>query len=112
MRPPILNPLFAGASGIKGIGQKLDKTLAEFLRPWRGEPGENARIVDLLFHLPSGLVDRRFRPAIKDLPRQGIVTVEVIVGHHRPPPPGNKRVPYKVCYFSQRNFNRSAREST
>ena len=28
MRPSVLNPLFASASGIKGIGQKLDKVLA------------------------------------------------------------------------------------
>ena len=96
MRPAILNPLFAGATGIKGIGQKLDKALAAFLRPAQAETGGEARIVDLLFHLPSGLVDRRFRPRIAELPRQGIVTIEVTVGHHKPPPPFNKRVPYRV----------------
>ncbi len=96
MRPSVLNPLFAGAAGIKGIGQKLDKTLAAFLRH---SPGENARVIDLLFHLPTGLVDRRFRPRIADLPQQGIVTVEVTVGRHKPPPPHNKRVPYRVEVF-------------
>ncbi|MBI2718737.1 MAG: ATP-dependent DNA helicase RecG [Rhizobiales bacterium] len=97
MRPAILNPLFAGAAGLKGIGQKLGKTLANFLRP--AEAAGEAHIVDLLFHLPSGLVDRRFRPRIADLPREGIVTVEVTVGRHRPPPPHNKRVPYRVEVF-------------
>lgn len=96
MRPAILNPLFAGATSIKGIGEKLDKLLAGFLRPAQAQPGETTRIVDLLFHLPSGVVDRRFRPRILDLPRQGIVTVRVMVGRHVPPPPFNKRVPYKV----------------
>ena len=96
MRPAILNPLFAGAAGIKGIGHKLDRTLAAFLRPSHGEAGDNARILDLLFHLPSGLVDRRFRPRISELPRQGIVTIEVTVGRHKPPPPHNKRMPYRV----------------
>jgi ATP-dependent DNA helicase RecG len=95
MRPALLNPLFAGAAAIKGIGRKLDKTLAKLLRPAAEETGENARIVDLLFHLPSGLVDRRYRPHIADLPREGVVTIEVTVTRHRPPPRG-RRVPYRV----------------
>ena len=96
MRPPLLNPLFAGASGLKGIGAKLDKLLAQFLRPSHGTPGDTTRIIDLLFHLPSGLVDRRFRPRISELPPEGVVTVEATVMRHRPPPPGNKKVPWRV----------------
>ena len=95
MRPAILNPLFAGATSIKGIGQKLDTALARFLR--RG--GDGARIVDLLFHLPTGLIDRRYRPRIAELPQSGIVTIEVFVAQHRPPPPHNKRVPYRVDVY-------------
>ena len=93
MRPSVLNPLFASASGIKGIGQKLDRVLAKFLR---GDSSASPRIVDLLFHLPTGIVDRRFRPCIADLPRDGIVTIEVKVGRHKPPPPFNKKLPYRV----------------
>ena len=93
MRPSVLNPLFASASGIKGIGQKLDKILAKFLR---GDSSASPRIVDLLFHLPTGIVDRRFRPRIVDLPQKGIVTIEVKVGRHKPPPPFNKKLPYRV----------------
>ena len=37
MRPSVLNPLFASATGIKGIGQKLEKTLAKFLRGVLGQ---------------------------------------------------------------------------
>ncbi len=93
MRPSVLNPLFASASGIKGIGQKLDKILGKFLR---GDVSASPRIVDLLFHLPTGIVDRRFRPRIVDLPQNGIVTIEVKVGRHKPPPPFNKKLPYRV----------------
>ena len=93
MRPSVLNPLFASASGIKGIGQKLDKVLGKFLR---GDATATSRIIDLLFHLPGGVVDRRFRPSIADLPQKGIVTIEVKVGRHNPPPPINKRLPYRV----------------
>lgn len=96
MRPPLLNPLFAGAAGLKGIGAKLDRLLASFLRPAHGAPGDTTRIVDLLFHLPSGIVDRRFRPKIGNLPPEGVVTVEATVMRHRPPPPGNRKVPYRV----------------
>jgi ATP-dependent DNA helicase RecG len=96
MRPPLLNPLFAGAAGLKGIGAKLDKVLAPFLRPSHGTPGDTTRVIDLLFHLPSGIVDRRFRPRISELPREGVVTIEARVGRHRPPPPGNRRIPYRV----------------
>ncbi len=95
MRPSILTPLFASATSLKGIGQKLDRLLADFLRPAHAT-GDTARIVDLLFHLPSGLVDRRFRARVSQLPVQGVVTVEVTVGKHRPPPPNNKRLPYRV----------------
>ena len=96
MRPPLLNPLFAGASGLKGIGEKLDRLLAQFLRPAHATAGTTTRIIDLLFHLPSGLVDRRFRPSISELPRDGVVTVEARVMRHRPPPPMNRKVPYRV----------------
>jgi ATP-dependent DNA helicase RecG len=94
MRPAILNPLFASASALKGVGPKVSQLLAKLVRPHSQE--RSARIVDLIFHLPSGIVDRRYRPKIGELPREGVVTVEVTVGRHRPPPPHSKRVPYRV----------------
>jgi ATP-dependent DNA helicase RecG len=99
MRPPRLNPLFASATALKGIGPKLDKVLAKLLRPAAQAPNAEARIIDLLFHLPSGLIDRRERPKLDALPEKGIVTVEVTVGKHRPPPPHLKRLPYRIDCF-------------
>src|SRR5690242_16882195 len=85
--PAPLHPLFASAASLKkGIGPKLDKVLAKLLRP-QAPANAEARILDLLFHLPSGLIDRRERPRLDQLPETGIVTVEVTVGKHRPPPP-------------------------
>ena len=69
MRPPRLNPLFASAVSLKGIGPKLDKVLAKLLRP-QAPANAEARILDLLFHLPSGLIDRRERPRLDQLPGQ------------------------------------------
>ncbi|MEO1160050.1 MAG: DEAD/DEAH box helicase, partial [Pseudomonadota bacterium] len=104
MRPEILNRYFASASALKGIGAKVEKTLAGLVRPQSGEPGSAdlpARLVDLLFHLPTGVIDRRNRPAINNLPASGIVTIEAEIGRHKTPPRHNKRVPYRVEVFDE-----------
>src|SRR3974390_28821 len=60
MRPAILNPLFASLTTLPGIGPKLETLYARLLGR------ETPRIVDLLFHLPSGAIDRRARPKLRD----------------------------------------------
>lgn len=102
MRPEILNRYFASASALKGIGAKVEKNLAGLVRTQNSEQGSadlSARLVDLLFHLPAGVIDRRNRPAINNLPQSGIITVEAEVGQHKAPPRHNKRVPYRVDVF-------------
>ena len=42
------------------------------------------RIVDLLFHLPTGAIDRRARPKLRDVVPGSVVTVAVTVDRHRP----------------------------
>ncbi len=104
MRPEILNRYFSSASALKGIGAKVEKMLAVLLRPQSANPVAHqlpARLVDLLFHLPSGVIDRRNRPTISSLPQQGIVTIEASIGRHRPPPRHNRRVPYRVDVFDE-----------
>jgi len=104
MRPEILNRYFASASALKGIGAKVEKTLAGLVRPQSGEPGsadQAARLVDLLFHLPVGVIDRRNRPTISNLPQTGIITIEAQIGRHKAPPRHNKRVPYRVEVFDE-----------
>jgi ATP-dependent DNA helicase RecG len=68
-------------------------------RPTRPHTALPARLVDLLFHLPSGVIDRRNRPRIADLPQSGIVTIEATIGRHKPAPRHNRRVPYRVEVF-------------
>jgi ATP-dependent DNA helicase RecG len=99
MRPSILNPLFASISSLKGIGPGLEKTLSLFLAPNSEEKAPKARVIDLLFHLPSGFLDRRRRYQVRDLPDKGIVTLEVTIGRHKPPPPNNRRIPYRIECF-------------
>ncbi len=92
MRPPVLNPLFASLSALPGIGPKLEKL---FARPV-GRDGEPARVVDLLFHLPTGFVDRRNQPKLSEVKPDTVVTVAVTVEAHRPPPPNRPRAPYNI----------------
>src|SRR5579883_1075849 len=92
MRPSVLNPLFAPLSALPGIGSKLEKLFGRLL----GRDGEPPRVVDLLFHLPSGFVDRRNQPKLSAVVPDTVVTVAVTVGRHRPPPPHRLRAPYNI----------------
>ena len=68
MRPSLLNPLFADVSTLPGVGPKTGKLFGRLL-------GDAPRVVDLLFHLPHGSIDRRNRPKIRDAERDAIVTL-------------------------------------
>ncbi|HTP91629.1 MAG TPA: ATP-dependent DNA helicase RecG [Xanthobacteraceae bacterium] len=92
MRPPVLNPLFASLSALSGIGPKLEKLFGRLI----GRNGEPPRIVDLLFHLPTGFVDRRHQPKLSEVTPDTVVTVAVTVDRHRPPPPNRPRAPYNI----------------
>src|SRR6185436_21182791 len=90
MRPSTLNPLFAPLTTLQGVGPKQERLFARLL-------GRDApRVVDLLCHLPTGTVDRRARPKLRDVVPDTVVTVAVTVGRHRPPPPGRGRIPHLV----------------
>lgn len=91
MRPSLLNPLFAPVTSLPGVGPKQDKLLQYLL-----SRNETPRLVDLLLHLPSQVIDRRARPKIRDAAVGTMVTLEVTVDRHRPPPPRNARAPYLV----------------
>src|SRR3954454_23243982 len=91
MRPSLLNPLFAPVTSLSGVGPKQDKLLQYLL-----SRNETPRLVDLLLHLPSQVIDRRARPKIRDAVQGTMVTLEVTVDRHRPPPPRNARAPYLV----------------
>ena len=90
MRPTLLNPLFAPVTSLPGVGPKQDGLLRYLLGR-----AETPRLVDLLLHLPSSVIDRRTRPKIRDAVTGTVVTLEVTVHRHRPPP-RNARAPYLV----------------
>ncbi|MBV9910305.1 MAG: DEAD/DEAH box helicase, partial [Hyphomicrobiales bacterium] len=91
MRPSALDPLFAPASALAGIGPKNAKLFNRLL-----DKPQGARVVDILFHLPQATVDRRARPKIRDAVPGTIVTIEAKVTEHRGPPNARSRAPFKV----------------
>jgi ATP-dependent DNA helicase RecG len=90
MRPSRLDPLFASLTSLPGIGPKLEKLFARLFGR------ETPRIADLLFHLPTGTIDRRARPKLRDVVPGSVATVLVTIDGHRPPPPKRPRAPYQV----------------
>ena len=90
MRPDVLSPLFASLTSLPGVGPKLEKLYGKLLGR------EAPRVVDLLFHLPSGAIDRRARPKLNEVQPGQVVTVAITVLEHRPSPPNRPRAPYRV----------------
>ena len=82
MRPEILFPLFSPARSLPGIGPRLEKLVEKLAGP---------RVIDLLWHLPSGLIDRRSRPKIAEVRDGEIATIEVTIGLHVPLECGSPR---------------------
>ena len=91
MRPNLLNPLFAALTSLPGVGPRLEQLYRRLF-----DREEAPRVVDLLFHLPSGAIDRRARPKLRDVVPDTVVTVAVTVDRHRPSPPRRPRAPYQV----------------
>ena len=85
MRPNLLNPLFAPITVLPGIGQRLAKLVEKLAGPL---------VVDLVGHLPSGLIDRRNQPHLSTAEGGTIATLVVRVERHMKP--HNPRQPYKV----------------
>jgi len=94
MRPEALHPLFADATSIKGVGPRVETLLKKAfdLPPGVSEP----RVLDFLWHLPTGVVDRRSEPAVSEAVPGTIVTLALRALKHKAPPRGNNKAPYRV----------------
>ncbi len=86
MRPEILYPLFKTLATLPGIGPRNAKLMERV--------AGGAHVVDMLWHLPTGLIDRSFQPLVRDAPAGRIATLLLNVDKHIPAP--NRRLPYKV----------------
>ena len=86
MRPEILFPLFAPVTALSGVGPRSAKLIESLAGP---------HVVDLCWHLPSGLIDRRYAPKIADAEPDRVVTLTVRVGPHMAP--RTPRQPYRIA---------------
>jgi len=85
MRPEILFSMFKPITSLKGIGARMGDLIEKLAGP---------HVVDLVWHLPSDVIDRRHAPKIADARPDTIATMTVRVTKHYPP--HNKRQPYKI----------------
>lgn len=92
MRPALLDPLFAPLNSLPGIGPKAGELYARLLGR---DSIDDCRVIDLVFHAPHSLIDRRHQPGIARAPQGVIVTITGRVDRHQPPPPRTSQ-PYRV----------------
>jgi ATP-dependent DNA helicase RecG len=85
MRPEALYPLFAPVTTLSGLGPRLSALAAKAAGP---------HVVDLLWHLPSGLIDRRQIVDIAAAPLGVVVSLRVTIDRHLPG--SSSRAPYRV----------------
>ncbi|MGB3339280.1 MAG: ATP-dependent DNA helicase RecG [Devosia sp.] len=92
-RPETLSPLFRSLHSIKGVGDKLAALLTRYF----GAPeGQEAIALDILMHMPSGVVDRRRQVGIAEAYLNQIVTLKLHIDRHQPPPRGREHIPHRV----------------
>jgi ATP-dependent DNA helicase RecG len=85
MRPAVLTPLFAPVSALPGVGPRTKPAFERLAGPL---------VVHLLWHLPSGLIDRRYAPKIAEAESGQTATLTVRVDRYQGAP--NRRLPTKV----------------
>lgn len=94
MRPSLLDPLFAPATVLDGVGPRLSALLSNVVP--NDTTGRDVRVGDLPFILPHSVIDRRTRYKISEAPDGVIVTLELLIDYHQPSPKGRGNVPYRV----------------
>jgi ATP-dependent DNA helicase RecG len=92
LRPEILFPLYAPVTTLAGVGPRLGKLFERLAGP---------AVVDLLWHLPTGIIDRRFAPKVREAPPGAIATLTVVVDGHVP---GQGKRPYRVRCRDETGF--------
>ena len=85
MRPQSLTPLFAHVTSLPGIGPRLGKLVEKLAGPL---------VVDLLWHLPLAVIDRRNAPKVSGARAGDVATLTVTVDEHLVP--RGPRQPYRV----------------
>ncbi len=85
MRPSSLYPLFASIDTLTGIGKRYYELMVNLC---------GSKVIDLLWHLPSGIIDRRCNVPLSQAIDGRIWTGKVRVIEHAPP--RTKKHPYRI----------------
>ena len=96
MRPTLLNKYFAPLGSLVGIGPKMEDLLGKLLSDNLHEDS-GKRVIDLLWHFPRSVIDRRHQPVISDI-ENGMVTVKARVGKLSFPPRSSRAPARIICY--------------
>ncbi|VAW06050.1 ATP-dependent DNA helicase RecG, partial [hydrothermal vent metagenome] len=86
MRPEILYPFFADTISLPGVGGRIAALLEKIA---------GRRVLDIFWHLPVDIIDRRASPRLADIKYDQMVTLEVTIDRHDAPPRDTRR-PYRV----------------
>lgn len=84
MRPQVLFPIFAPVTSLTGVGPRIAKLIEKLAGP---------NLIDLIWHLPREIVDRRYRPSVCEAMPDRLCTLTVTVDKHEK---GYQRRPYRV----------------
>ena len=93
-RPPVLDPLFRSLRSIKGVGPQLSALLNRFF----GTEGHDAIALDLLMHMPVGIVDRRRMEGVARTFVGHTATLRLHIDRHVSPPPRGKATRRHVVF--------------
>jgi ATP-dependent DNA helicase RecG len=92
LRPEILFPLYAPITTLAGVGPRLGKLFERLAGP---------AVVDLLWHLPTGIIDRRFAPKVREAPPGATATLKIVVDGHVA---GHGKRPHRVRCRDETGF--------
>jgi ATP-dependent DNA helicase RecG len=93
LRPAILDKMFAPTTSLPGVGPRFGKLLDDLAGP---------KQIDLLFHLPTSVIDRRYAPKVRDATPGQIATLTVTIESHIRP--RNPKQPYRVRCRDETGF--------
>jgi ATP-dependent DNA helicase RecG len=84
--------LFAPVKSLRGLGPRGEELLTKLLAKPLGAP----RVIDLLWHMPSGYADRRPNASVLDAAPGAIATLVVTPVRHNAPAKAGGRAPVRV----------------
>ncbi|MDR1494634.1 MAG: ATP-dependent DNA helicase RecG, partial [Rickettsiales bacterium] len=95
--------MFKGISDVVGVGKgKLQTYGRLLLKKTRTPEDDEARMIDLLFHVPEKIIQRKFVSSIEEISESDIITARLKVVAHNPP--RKPKQPFTLTCYLGNNF--------